>query len=332
MPDFDSNTDTEDLIGTKALDGFRGLSLAAIRGVLPLGRAEPFVPGPDDDLIFGTSENDRLSGGAGHDQISAGDTGPDARADDVMFGGTGNDTLIAAGGKDRLFGGRGIDTLRLGAADWVDFDIDLAADSWVIDAGAYGRMVIDGFEHVFSANGDDTVRGSAARNEIDAGGGHDLVFGRGGADVILDRSGNDTVHGGAGDDTLRHDHVGLTADLDLFFGGAGRDSFVFSDVGKSAVNTPDTIGDFARGQDKIDLSDLRGPGSVIVTPGGTFVIAGDLLDLTFLAREGFSGDGRAELRVARNRFEVDWDGDGTADMAVALTGAGYLARQDFLLG
>ncbi len=286
-----------------------------------------------DDVIYGSTRGDRLFGGAGNDVITAGEYSADTRAADLIEGGAGNDTISAAGGNDTLRGGRGNDWLYLGSGgETASFDVDLAAADHVVDAGSYGRMMIDGFENIRTVSGSDTIRGTDGRNRIETGGGDDLAFGRAGADRIEDGTGDDTIYGGRGNDEIRHTWTGIAPDRDLFFGGAGRDRFVFSDVTKSAFGDPDTIGDFARGQDAVDLSGLRGPGTLIVTPGGTFINPGPLLDLTFIGRDPFSGGGRAELRVARDRFEVDWNGDGAGDMAVALTGAGFLDRGDFVLG
>lgn len=79
-----------------------------------------------------------------------------------------------------------------------------------------------------------------------------LVIAQGGSasgserdDRIMGSSRTDTLQGGAGDDFV-HDGGGN----DLLLGGAGADVFVFVRDG-----TPDHIGDFQDGTDRIDLSD-----------------------------------------------------------------------------
>lgn len=65
---------------------------------------------------------------------------------------------------------------------------------------------------------------------------NDRIIGSAAADTLQGGAGNDFVHDGGGND--------------LLFGGAGADVFVFSRDG-----TPDRIGDFQDGTDRIDLSD-----------------------------------------------------------------------------
>src|SRR6185369_3338083 len=51
-------------------------------------------------------------------------------------------------------------------------------------------------------NGDDTLTGSAAADELDGGPGNDTLHGRGGIDTLLGGTGNDFLDGGPGADTL----------------------------------------------------------------------------------------------------------------------------------
>jgi Ca2+-binding RTX toxin-like protein len=288
--------------------------------------------GTDDDQVLGNVGRDTIYGGVGDDTLSTGD--PDAtRASDLVYGGEGADEIATTGGNDSLFGGIGRDLLVI-ARDYVStgFDIDLEKQNDVVNAGSYGRFVIDGFEDVTTGGGADIVRGTSGNNTIKTGAGTDTIIGRGGADRISDGVGNDTVYGGMGNDIFNHAQVTLSSDQDRFFGGAGRDTFVFGEVARSIRARPDQIGDFERGLDKIDLSDLRGPGRVVFVGGFEIILEGDELDLTFVNRAAFLNNDEAQLRVARDRFEVDWDGNGKSDMVVILTNAGFLSRADFDLG
>jgi pimeloyl-ACP methyl ester carboxylesterase len=68
------------------------------------------TPNSQDELIYGTNQNDSLVGGSGNDD---------------MFGGEGNDSLLGVGGSDRLLGGEGNDNLTGGSnGDQFIFDID----------------------------------------------------------------------------------------------------------------------------------------------------------------------------------------------------------------
>ena len=82
---------------------------------------------------------------------------------------------------------------------------------------------------------------------INAGAGDDIIYGNAGNDTINGGSGDDTINGGDGDDTIN----GGNGD-DTLTGGAGDDEFIFDNsngnIGK------DTITDFDRSEDKINLS------------------------------------------------------------------------------
>ncbi len=83
---------------------------------------------------------------------------------------------------------------------------------------------------------------------------NDLLVGNNGDDILLGGKGNDALFGGNGDDRLEG---GKGSDLliggygnDLLIGGSGRDRFVLQ-LGMGI----DTVRDFQRGQDKIQLLD-----------------------------------------------------------------------------
>jgi Ca2+-binding RTX toxin-like protein len=161
---------------------------------------------------------------------------------------------------------------------------------------------------------DETVRfdGSAETNgryRIFSGDGADLLRGGDGADELWGRGGNDTIQGGGGADLLR--------------GGSGSDMFVYAD-GDSTRLATDQIFDFASG----DLLDLR-------TIDANAGVEGDQR-FTFIGTGGFSGTA-GELRAfqdgARWIVEGDVDGDGQADLVIAVTriDANPLTSFDILL-
>jgi Ca2+-binding RTX toxin-like protein len=297
------------------------------------GSGNDFLTGGDgNDQIYGDAGNDELYGGAGADTVSGGDGNDILTAGDVftlsndkIYGGAGDDDVSAAGGDDILSGGAGRDLLRLGrSSDFVDFDLRLGNRTHVMDIAGYGRISVSGFESVWTANGNDRVVGTNGANEIVTGGGDDIVIAKGGSDIIRDGFGNDTIYAGKGDDLIEafFNQTG-GADRDTYFGGGGADVFLFSDPAKSPRATPDTIGDFVRGQDTIDLSDFSLSWDFARPP---------ILDVRFIGRQSFAEDDTAQVRVGRNFFEVDANGDGSADMRVILIGAGVLGRGDFDLG
>ncbi|HET9427760.1 MAG TPA: M10 family metallopeptidase C-terminal domain-containing protein, partial [Allosphingosinicella sp.] len=195
----------------------------------------------------------------------------------------------------------GVDEISYSGAR--DATIDLRPATLQYEEGGGGRVsfafgIHGGFtianavtiENATSGAGNDTLIGNDAANNLSAGDGNDRIEGNNGADVLI---------GGAGTDQL--------------FGGSGADTFVFA-AGDSAVGEArDTIGDFERGADRIDLS---GTGAT-----------------SFIGTARFSGTA-GEVRYAaftdRTIIEVDGDGDGTADLQVAIAGDYVLDYGDFV--
>ncbi|RJF88335.1 hypothetical protein D3874_16025 [Oleomonas cavernae] len=104
------------------------------------------------------------------------------------------------------------------------------------DSGAFVTRNYDTFvniEGLTGTDGNDTLFGNGANNYLGGGGGNDILDGRGG---------RDTIEGNRGDDRMT--------------GGTGRDIFVFgADIGQEAwIYDIDTITDFEKGYDKIDLT------------------------------------------------------------------------------
>jgi serralysin len=93
--------------------------------------------------------------------------------------------------------------------------------------------------------GNDTLIGGAAADDLNGFGGNDFLQGGDGADTVLGGTGNDTMSGNSGNDWVR----GGTGN-DQVSGGGGQDSFAFADFG--AANA-DVLTDFSGGWDNIQL-------------------------------------------------------------------------------
>ncbi|HYF08546.1 MAG TPA: peroxidase family protein [Acetobacteraceae bacterium] len=132
----------------------------------------------------------------------------------------------------------------------------------------------------------------------------DLLVGREGAQTVTGGEGDDTIQGGAGRDVLD--------------GGRGRDLFRYEEASDSRPDAPDLVTDFRPGEDRIDLSLLG--------------------ELDWIGSRAFSRQGEAELRYDRrglggqgHALLLDLDGDGIADMAIQIRGAGNLSSGDLIL-
>ena len=140
--------------------------------------------------------------------------------DDMLYGNFRADRLLGGNGSDRLDGAAGADLLRGGR----------------------------GGDTLFGGRGDDRLGGGAGRDRLIGEDGNDRLVGGGQNDRLWGGDGNDRLIGAAGADRL----AGGTG-ADLLIGGNGADTFVFT---QSDIGSSDTIRDFGRGADRIDLSSV----------------------------------------------------------------------------
>ncbi len=197
---------------------------------------------------------------------------------------------------------------------------DLALASQTIEAGEDGRIYISGFEHLDRGGfiGNDMIDGSATANKLNGGGGDDKVSGGGGADEVQGGDGDDVLNGGLGDDTL-FDYSGR----DRLRGDAGADVFKFGRISETPLNGRDTIADFTRGDDKIDLSTFWDY-SFDVTSNSLRVC-----EFRYVGARAFSGNAD-EVRLESGVLFGDSNQDGFADFAIRLPGIAALSAADFI--
>ncbi|NCT12566.1 MAG: matrixin family metalloprotease [Rhodobacterales bacterium] len=188
-------------------------------------------------------------------------------------------------------------------------------------------------ENATGGRGADVITGNSAANILTGRAGADRIYAGAGADTVAGGAGRDQLFGGDLNDTLRGDgkadRIAGGEGGDLLRGGAGRDVFIYTDAADSFGNTAarDTISDFRRGADRIDLSRIDANGEA----------AGDGA-FAFIGQAGF--DGRGAGSAGQLRFQTgpgsvlvqaDIDGDGLADMSILLANLSQLGAADFIL-
>lgn len=266
------------------------------------------------DLILGGTGGSTLDGGAGNDTLwggAGGDVLAGGEDDNQLAGGAGDDVIEAGAGQDAIFGGAGDDRISGGAgADVLHGD---AGDD-VISGG-------EGEDRLFGGAGADSLHGGAGADSLYGGAdddalegdeGRDLLFGDAGQDMLSGGADDDTLYGGAGDDTLDGG-----AGADVLTGGAGADLFVFRSAQDSTAAAPDTILDFASGEDRIDLTGLSA--------------AAPLSFIGDTAFDGAAGQVRLGAENGGWRIEIDLDGDAGADFRILLAGGGAVGFGDLLI-
>ncbi|TFI56870.1 calcium-binding protein, partial [Sphingomonas parva] len=323
-----TGTDRSDILtGTDKADIIRGLDGADLIS----GKAgDDQIDGGDgwdllfgdagDDLILGGEGWDALTGGAGRDRLEGG------AGNDVLSGGEGDDWLSGGAGSDLIDGGSGFDIVSYAdARQGVSASLgngqgsggDAAGDRYLFVEALEGSGFAD---RLSGGNGDDTLLGLGGDDQLDGGNGDDRLDGGAGNDRLDGGNHADVLNGGAGRDVLNggnHRDVlnGGTGD-DVLTGGNQEDVFAFSDG-----SGHDTITDFRRGQDKIDLSgmdaNLLGEGHQGFAWIGSSAFTGAAGEL-----RAFSAGGSAFLAG-------DVNGDAVADFTI-MTGSTQILTSDII--
>jgi serralysin len=242
---------------------------------------------PLELTLTGDARNNTLSGGVNNDKL---------------YGLAGNDVMIGGADGDLLNGGVGTDTVSYTSAT-AGVLVDLALAKGYRDDAAGDTYV--SIENITGSPYADALRGNNAVNVIKGVGGNDTLLGRGGNDVLIGNAGNDILHGQAGRDVL--------------FGAGGRDSFVFGSMSDSRGSTRDTIKDFTRGQDRIDLHNIDAHTKVSGNQA-----------FSFIGKAGFSGKA-GQLKLSGGVLSGDVNGDKVADFQVNIPGVSALSKSDFYL-
>ena len=263
-------------------------------------------------LVYGGLGNDSLTGGQGSDAFFFGDGGRFTAADHVDGQGGADDQLGLRGDySGGLVFGAGtmtnIETLVLLSASDVRFapagtafDYNITLDDANVGAGK--MLTVNA--NALHAGEDVTFNGSA---ETD------------GSFRFLMGAGNDALTGGANDDQF-YGRLGQ----DVMTGGGGNDIFYFRAMGESTAGAMDHIMDFNSG-DHIDLSAIDA--STTHTGNDAFAFIGEA------AFSNVAGELRVVGAGSDWTIQGDLDGDGIADISIAVTtiGGHFFGSGDFVL-
>ncbi len=213
---------------------------------------------------------------------------------DMLFGSLEGDTLNGGAGADVLYGYAGDDT----------YYIDNAGDT-IVETFGHGDQVISTISYALTYSIENLTLSGATHINGTGNDSANTLQGNTGNNTLSGLGGHDTIIGGSGQDTLT--------------GGAGNDIFKFIATADSTTSKNDTITDFVRGTDKIDLSAIDANTKVASDQAFNFI-----LDMAFSREAG-------QLRFANGVLQGDVNGDGTADFQIAVTGLTTLDATNFVL-
>jgi hypothetical protein len=193
---------------------------------------------------------------------------------------------------------------------WAAVNADLEVINKAIE-GKEGRVITD-LKHLVGSSYNDSLAGDATASR---------VMGQLGNDTLRGRAGNDNLDGGAGNDVI----VG-GAGADILYGGVGADRFDFDVASESgvAVSKRDSIRDFARSLDKIDLA----------TIDANTTVAGDQAFkwIGFNSLSGKAGEIHGRYVAGQGIvLEADRNGNKVIDFSIEIVDRYAIAAVDFIL-
>lgn len=317
-----------------------------------------------DDVVYGNGGNDLLVGHGGADYLDGGEgndiflitgfgsgvQGTTSKADD------GQKEWIATGAKhDVIVGGDGIDTLRIttgiGANTKANGTIVLNNDNFksmevVQVGGTVGRLNVENTalqllndHYYFNANGTVANLSNTLGNNggtinnvvVDASGlttngltfegnaNNQTFIGTSQADRFIGNGGNDTLTGGGGADTFVFGKVWTQVVT-----GAADEEQVYVNTAFNLTGK-DTITDFLRGTDKLELhtdqfASLTGGITNANIKVGAGAVAGDSNDYLIF-----------DTTTKTLKYDADGNGAGAAVDIAVLTGVTTLTASDFVI-
>jgi Ca2+-binding RTX toxin-like protein len=298
--------------------------------------ADTLKGGEGNDYLYGGAGNDVLEGGLGNDALS-GEAGNDTyrfergwgqdtvsnydasagRNDVIEFGANivasdiavtrSGDSLVLSltGSTDRItvsnyFSADGASAYRLDEVRFADGTIwNIDAVKALVQQGTDGNDTLHGYaaaDNIAGGAGADTIYGNAGDDTLDGGAGNDYLYGGEGADLLQGGEGNDYLYGGAGNDVLEGG-----AGNDSLSGEAGNDTYRFERGWGQ-----DTVGNYDASVGRVDAIEFGqgiAAGDIAATRSGDSLVlslAGSTDRIT--VSNYFSADGASAYRLDEIRF------------------------------
>ncbi|MGR5437786.1 Calx-beta domain-containing protein, partial [Vibrio owensii] len=167
-------------------------------------------------------------------------------------------------GNDKVFLGDGDDTIYLGESHVQEQDGDIPENEFASVLNDFANTALNNLTDTANDQDQALKAESQSKAGLDighGGAGDDVIFGEEGSDILFGGTGHDILDGGEGSDAVRggsgNDILSGGSGDDILIGDDGEDIFKFVDDGTGIRDGEiDTIKDFTKGEDKIDISDL----------------------------------------------------------------------------
>jgi Ca2+-binding RTX toxin-like protein len=301
-------------------------TLLSIEKLIGSAYADKLTGNTVANRLTGNGGNDTLDGGAGIDTLSGGDGSDTYYVRDIGDLVSEANALASTGGTDQVHSYLAAYTLtanvengRIRASDVANLTGNTLNN--VLYAGS-GNNVLDGstgtdtVSYAYGVTGTTGVSVNLSKTSAQATGssGADTLTsienltGSNYDDVLTGNTGANRLVGGLGKDILT--------------GGAGNDVFDFNALTETGITiaTRDVITDFARGQDRIDLS--------TIDANAATASVNDAFTAFIGSATTFSAAG--QLKLVGNVLYGNTDTDSSAEFAIQLTGIGTLTMTDFI--
>src|SRR5471032_198952 len=226
LVDYSATADsTPDYQGSYTIhDSHGGSDTAAVS--ISYQPGETLLGTTGDDVLIGGPGHNSIHGGDGNDVLVAGSSGDD------LYGDNGNDLLISGPGNDVLDGGAGNNTASYAmATSGVTVSTAIITQQ---DTHGAGLDTLINIQNLIGSSYDDHLTGDSGDNVINGGAGNDVIRGGGGNDILTGGSGNDTFQWLAGD-------TGHTLVTDFTF---GADKLDLSQLLQGAHDTAGSLDDY----------------------------------------------------------------------------------------